>query len=199
MVLSAADLVLPFAEMGNLRPRGGGPMLAGAVAGAGVRTTGAGAVSAALSLAPKSLAASTIMMAVTHSDGSGWKDMSRLGGKTKGGLNRASKKYRQKYPRDKPNDHHLVPQQLLNDRRFVDRMKELGVEDVKAWVDKQVARIPAAEHSRLHSAGWNKDWKAWLGANPKFSLADVQAQIKVMMRKYKIPKYSRDAKKYGRN
>lgn len=68
MVLSAADLVTPFARLGKIKPRGGGPMLAGAVAGAGVHASGTGAVSAALSLAPKSLAANTIMMAVAKSD-----------------------------------------------------------------------------------------------------------------------------------
>jgi|GEM_PF-5190112 len=44
-------------------------MLAGATAGASVRTTSTGAVSAALSLAPKSLATNTIMMAIAHSGG----------------------------------------------------------------------------------------------------------------------------------
>ena len=88
----------------------------------------------------------------------------------------------------------------MNNKRFVERMKKLGVDDVKGYIDRHIVIIPNGHHIDLHGAGWNKDWSDWVSKNRAFELKDLQAQVKKMMKEYNVPKNSRNfAKKYGKN
>lgn len=193
MVLSAAELVMPFAKIAKAGKVAGGGMGALAHAGAGGRSP-AGAIAAARALAPNSLSTNTIIMMASKLS-----SVKKGVGVTKGGQKRLTKEYRARYGQAKMHDHHLVPQALMNDRRFVDRMKVLGVKDVQLWIDKLISRIPRRTHNKVHSEGWNADWKTFLDKNPDFTFGQVRAHIKKLMVKYNVPKSSRNVKKYGRN
>ena len=140
---------------------------------------------------------------------------SRVGvGVTEGGMSRTSKEWRDKYGPNASREHHLIPQELAKpDTAFYKQMQNLGIKDVQEYIDKHIAILPNGHHIDIHTnkavtssgkvydegMGWNYDWKAWGEENPDFSLADLEDQIKVMMKNYNIPKSSRAAKKYGRN
>jgi RHS repeat-associated protein len=97
-------------------------------------------------------------------------------------------------------DHHTIPQEMLKDKKFVDQMKKAGIKNPKAYIDKQIVRIPATEHDKIHRNGWNPQFKDWFKKNPNFSAADLQKQIKTQMSDHNVAKASRNGvRKYGRN
>ena len=126
---------------------------------------------------------------------------SRVGtGTTAGGMKRASSTWRQRYGPASTRDHHLVPQAMLNEPAFVSRLAQLGVTDPQAFIDRKIARITHRNHADLHDTGWNADWASWMSNNPEFTLRDVEAQIRSMMRDYNVPASSRQfTKTYGSN
>ncbi len=76
---------------------------------------------------------------------------SRVGiGETKTGLARTTAQWRNRYGPSGMRDHHLVPQALLNDRRFTGRLSELEIDDAQAFIDKRIARITQAKHAEIH-------------------------------------------------
>ncbi|NIE75307.1 type IV secretion protein Rhs [Pantoea sp. Ap-967] len=123
-----------------------------------------------------------------------------LTGYTKSGTKRTTPEWRR---RDGPaalRDHHMIPQEMWRDRDFRNQMKTAGIKNPKRYIDKQISRIPNAFHADLHSKGWNSDWEAWHQNNRNFTQKDLQKQIKVMMRKYNVPKATRNhVRRYGKN
>ncbi|WP_428851128.1 DUF2380 domain-containing protein [Pseudomonas alabamensis] len=97
-------------------------------------------------------------------------------------------------------DHHMNPQEMLDEPGFFDRIQAAGISKPKRYIDKQIARIPHAFHADIHKKGWNDDWKTWFRYNKKFTTKDLQKQIKLMMQKYNIPKATRNLiRRYGKN
>ncbi|WP_447915663.1 RHS repeat domain-containing protein [Delftia acidovorans] len=117
----------------------------------------------------------------------------RVTGKTKGGQNRVSTTWRSTNGPSVNRRHHLIPQEMLKNKCFVNRLKAIGVKNPKDFVDRQIADITNLLHFDIHSGGWNNDFKSWLCQNPNFSQSDLQSQIKKMMKDYKIPKGSRSS------
>lgn len=114
-------------------------------------------------------------------------------------MNRSTSQWRNRYGPASMRDHHLGPQALLNQEKFVTQLENNGVKDAQRFLDKRISRIPHAEHARLHENGWNKDWLKWLDENPDFTIKDFDKNIKEMMYKYNVPRSSRNVKMYGRN
>ena len=95
--------------------------------------------------------------------------------------------------------HHLIPQEMLKNKCFVNRLKAVGVKDPRDFIDRQIADITNALHSDIHTDGWNKDFKSWFCKNPNFSKLDLQRQMKKMMKEYNVPKSARSAGgRYGK-
>ena len=117
----------------------------------------------------------------------------RVTGKTKGGQNRVSTTWRSTNGPSVNRRHHLIPQEMLKNKCFVNKLKAIGVKNPKDFVDRQIADITNLLHFNIHSGGWNNDFKSWLCQNPSFSQSDLQSQIKKMMKDYKIPKGSRSS------
>lgn len=128
-------------------------------------------------------------------------DPSRVGtGYTDGGMKRTTKEWRERYGSASSREHHLIPQEMLKDKNFIKQMQALGIKDVQAYINRQIAVISNGSHIDLHSAGWNKDWKKWFYKNQNFTLKDLQSNISNMMKQYGVPKSSRNyAKTYGKN
>ena len=126
---------------------------------------------------------------------------SRIGtGHTQSGMSRITSGWRERYGAASMREHHLIPQALLNEEQFVNRLQQLGVNDAKSFIDRRISRIPNAEHNKIHLDGWNPQWKEWLDNNPSFSLEALEAQIKSMMNEYNIPRGSRNfTRPYGKN
>ncbi|MCF1487756.1 DUF6531 domain-containing protein [Pseudomonas sp. AA27] len=123
-----------------------------------------------------------------------------LTGKTKGGMDRASKAWRSRHGPASLRDHHMIPQEMWRDRDFRTQMKNAGIANPKRYIDQQISRIPNVQHADLHSKGWNKDWETWFGRNRNFTKRDLQKQIKTMMRQYNLPKATRNhVRRYGQN
>ena len=108
-----------------------------------------------------------------------------------------------KHKHQRPNamrDHHTIPQEMLKDPDFVAQLSKCGIKKPKRFIDKQIVRINAKKHDRVHSDGWNNDWKLWFEKNPSFTKQDILNNIKKMMIRYNIPKSSRNyVKIYGKN
>ena len=96
--------------------------------------------------------------------------------------------------------HHLVPQEILKDAAFKKRMKDLDYspDAIDAFIHRQIADITNLQHAQIHAEGWNQTWRTWLQRNPKFTISDIQAQIKSMMQEFELPSSSRGGPKYGR-
>ena len=126
---------------------------------------------------------------------------SRVGtGTTEKGMDRVSSEWRDRYGPASMREHHLVPQAMLDDSQFTNRMREINVSDAQRYIDKQIALLPQAQHATLHDAGWNSRWMQWLDENPEFLLSDVQTQISAMMREFDVPRASRNyVRSYGNN
>lgn len=121
----------------------------------------------------------------------------RIGtGYTRGGMKRATKEWREKYGPAAMRKHHLIPQQLLKNEKFVRQMEKNGVSDVKDYINKQIVVISNAQHKDIHAAGWNSDWNNWVDYNEDFTLKDIQNNISIMMKKNNIPKNSRGIETY---
>ena len=121
----------------------------------------------------------------------------RIGtGYTRGGMKRATKEWREKYGPAAIRKHHLIPQQLLKNEKFVRQMEKNGVSDVKDYINKQISVISNAQHKEIHAAGWNSDWNIWVDYNEDFTLKDLQNNISTMMKKNNIPKNSRGIETY---
>ena len=121
-------------------------------------------------------------------------------GRTAGGMQRATLGWRARYGPAALRDHHLVPQELLKDKRFVERLQRLGVEDAQSFIDRKIARIPQAKHAEVHESGWNAAWKKWLDENPDFTVDQIEQQVNFMMKKFNVPRASRNfVRPYGEN
>ena len=121
-------------------------------------------------------------------------------GETSGGMSRMSDKWRGTLGPGAMRRHHLVPQEMLNDAAFRMRMEALGYtrEKAAAFINRQIADITNLQHTQIHAEGWNLTWKTWFQRNPKFTISDIQAQIKSMMQEFELPSSSRGGPKYGR-
>ncbi|WP_438282159.1 RHS repeat-associated core domain-containing protein [Pseudomonas alabamensis] len=127
----------------------------------------------------------------------GWRTLT---GKTKNGMNRVSPEWRSLHGPASMREHHMIPQEMLRMPAVKNQMKAAGIADPKRYIDKQISYIPNATHADIHKAGWNPEWKAWFGENPKFTQRDLQKQIRVMMQKYNVPKATRNhIRRYGKN
>ena len=91
----------------------------------------------------------------------------------------------------------MIPQALKNNRDFVNRMNALGIDDVEKYINKRIALISNSLHMDVHIDGWNADWNKWIKNNSNFTLNDLNKNINDMMKKYNIPKSSRDTRPYG--
>ncbi|EBX6014540.1 hypothetical protein EVG59_04315 [Salmonella enterica subsp. enterica serovar Dortmund] len=131
----------------------------------------------------------------------GWIDplgLATVMGKTAGGMDRETSAWRDRYGPASMRDHHLIPQALMNDKAFIAQMEKAGILKPTDYIHRQISRIPSAQHSAVHDAGWNDQWKAWFTQNPDFSKSDLQRNIKNMMKEHKIAASSRNFnKRYG--
>ena len=121
------------------------------------------------------------------------------GGTTKGGIPRNSTDRLKRYGPASMREHHLIPQEMLKDKGFMQQSNNLTHGNGIDYLYRQIATIPNGLHQNIYMAGWNADFKKWAkGMNGNFSLKDLQKQIKLLMREYNIPKSSRNfAKRYG--
>ncbi|AMA45700.1 hypothetical protein APT63_08680 [Pseudomonas sp. 22-AL-CL-001] len=123
-----------------------------------------------------------------------------IAGHNKSGIKRTTGAWRKRYGPAAMRDHHMNPQEMLDEPGFFDRIQAAGISKPKRYIDKQIARIPHAFHADIHKKGWNDDWKTWFRYNKKFTTKDLQKQIKLMMQKYNIPKATRNLiRRYGKN
>jgi hypothetical protein len=137
--------------------------------------------------------------------GKGGRDTSAFGGmtltgKTRSGLPRLDDKWRSLYGPGVNRRHHLVPQEMLKNQKFVKQLKSLGynTDEIKTFINRQISDIPNMTHMRIHAEGWNRVWKDWLRQNPDFSVSDRRSQIKSMMKEFDIPRSSLGGPQYGR-
>ena len=136
-------------------------------------------------------------------DTNSWTDALGLmpikGGKTPGGMSRSTSGWLNRYGPAAMRDHHLIPQEMLGDKGFMQQLDKLTGGKGTDYLHRQIATITNGLHQNVHADGWNADFKKWAkGTNNNFSLKDLQKQIKLMMKDYNIPKSSRNfAKKYG--
>ncbi len=107
-------------------------------------------------------------------------------GFTKNGEPRLTAEWRMKWGPGAMRKHHLIPQQVLRDSRFIDRMAELG-KDAAKFGHRQIARIANADHMRLHAARYNRIWMEWLAKNPEFTMRELLQQMKKMRKAFNIP------------
>ncbi len=121
------------------------------------------------------------------------------GGKTAGGMSRATSNWLKRYGPAAMRDHHLIPQEMLKNKGFMQQLDKLTGGKGAKYLHRQIATITNGLHQSIHAKGWNSNFKKWVvGTNNNFSLNDLQKQIKQMMKDYNIPKSSRNfAKKYG--
>ena len=112
-------------------------------------------------------------------------------------MNRLSSAWRSQFGPGAMREHHLIPQQMLADADFVQQMKAAGITNPRDFLDRQIARIPNAEHIRIHANRYNAEWRDWFKANRNFSKKDLQAQIRFAMRKHSIAKSARRGPRYG--
>lgn len=119
-------------------------------------------------------------------------------GTTAGGMSRTTPTWRDRYGPASMRDHHLIPQAMMNDPVFMAQMKNAGISNPTDYIHRQISKIPNAQHSEIHGAGWNEKWKDWFKQNPDFNKSDLQSNIKNMMEQHNIPGSSRNfAKRYG--
>jgi hypothetical protein len=79
-------------------------------------------------------------------------------------------------------------------------MKAAGIKSPKHYIDKQTSHIPHAFHADIHKGGWNDEWKNWFKDNTNFTQRDLQRQIRNMMRKYNVPRLTRNyVRRHGKN
>ncbi len=123
-----------------------------------------------------------------------------LTGQTRGGTNRVSSGWRARYGPSAVRRHHLVPQELLQNQSFMQRMRALGYTDdeIATFVNRQISDLPNVQHMQIHAEGWNNVWHVWLQRNPNFDVSDIRAQIKAMMNEFELPKGSLGGRQYGR-
>lgn len=120
------------------------------------------------------------------------------GGKTPSGLSRATTKWLNQYGPSAMRAHHLIPQEMLSNKIFMQHLNKLTGGKGSDYIHRQIAIVTNGLHQNIHANGWNNDFKKWANTNESFSLKDLQKQIKKMMREYNIPKSSRNyATKYG--
>ncbi|WP_416841215.1 toxin TcdB middle/N-terminal domain-containing protein [Haloferax sp. DFSO52] len=124
-----------------------------------------------------------------------------LTGFTKGGLRRTKFQgfWRRVFGPAAMRNHHLIPRALLRRNKIFRRRMNQLVRNPRRYIDQRIARISNREHIDIHRAGWNDDWEAWVEANPNFTLSELNAFIKEMMRNYNVPRNSRNwVRSYGR-
>ena len=82
-------------------------------------------------------------------------------GETEGGLNRVSAAWREEYGPSAMREHHLVPQEMLENPSFMQQMRTLGYTDAETvdFVHRQIAELPNANHIQAHAEGWNQTWR----------------------------------------
>ncbi len=120
-----------------------------------------------------------------------------LSGSTPSGMVRNTSGYRARYGPAAMRQHHLVPQQLLKNSTFSNRLRALGY-DPRKFVDQRITEIPYALHKTLHPE-WNKQWELFANANPNFGVADIERQVKLLSEMYLVPRASRNfIRMYGR-
>ena len=121
-----------------------------------------------------------------------------ISGTTKEGIKRGSKPWLDRWGPALLRKHHLVPQALLKNKKFMTQLRRLGYsfDDIQRYVHKQVAEISNVKHANVHSQGWNRDWTNWVNANPYFTTKDLNKFIKNMMKEYNIPKSTRTSIPY---
>ncbi|ECI5565606.1 DUF2380 domain-containing protein [Salmonella enterica subsp. enterica] len=113
-------------------------------------------------------------------------------------MSRTTPTWRDRYGPASMRDHHLIPQAMMNDPAFMAQMKNAGISNPTDYIHRQISKIPNAQHSEIHGAGWNEKWKDWFKQNPDFNKSDLQSNIKNMMKQHNIPGSSRNfAKRYG--
>jgi hypothetical protein len=175
----------------------------GAVYGAGIGAATAGAFKLsgpALRLAGRGLMAGARgigAMAEGLEELAGGFGMMGVVGRTPNGMARISPLWRARYGPAALRDHHLVPQELLKDNRFVARLTALGY-NARRFIDQRISRITVALHKSVHPE-WNKQWKLFMDATPNFTVRDIERQIHLLSEMYGIPRSARNGVPlYGR-
>ena len=121
-------------------------------------------------------------------------------GITAGGQKRTTPEWRRRHGPASLREHHLIPQKMLRNIKFIDQLKKNGISDPIAFIHRQISIIDNEKHTQIHCNGWNNDFEAWFKANPSFTQKDLQNQLKLMMLNYNLPQGSRSfAKSYGKN
>jgi RHS repeat-associated protein len=124
--------------------------------------------------------------------------MPLLGGFTPGGMSRNTSEWLSRFGPASMRDHHLIPQAMLKDKNFMNRLNAITKGNGIDYLHRQISKIPNELHTFLHKNDWNKQFKNWVQNNPMFTKKDLQKQIKAMMKKFQVPKGSRNfSKKYG--
>jgi len=121
--------------------------------------------------------------------------MPLMSGATQKGMLRSSFEYLKRYGPSAMRKHHLIPQEMFKDTSFMNRLDLITKGKGKDFIHKQIATITNELHNTIHDAGWNPEFKKWAKNNPKFSLKDLQQQVKKMMKSHQIPKSSRNFSK----
>ncbi len=81
---------------------------------------------------------------------------------------------------------------VREDRNFRTQMRAAGIKSPKCYIDKQISHLPHAFHVDIHEGGRSDEWKNWFKDNTNFTQRDVQRQIRNMMRKYNVPRSTRN-------
>lgn len=127
-----------------------------------------------------------------------------LTGKTKGGMERVDEEgeWRAKYGPATLREHHLIPRELLKEPAFTSQLAKLlqnRDQSPDEYIDRRIAILSNAEHKVVHAKDWNPVWKTWLDNNQKFTLDDLETQIKAMMKDANVPRSSRTSTPYGKS
>ncbi|EWH11439.1 Rhs family protein [Cellulophaga geojensis KL-A] len=119
---------------------------------------------------------------------------------TSSGMSRASSNWLKRYGPSAMRDHHLIPQEMLKDKKFMNQLDKLTKGNGADYLHRQISTITNELHNTIHKGAkggiWNKQFKDW-AKNKNFNLTDLQRQLKKMMKDHNLPKSSRNfAKKY---
>ncbi len=121
----------------------------------------------------------------------------RKGTTEKKNLERKSREWRDRYMRGKA-QHHNVPDVMKADKKFMDRLKDLGIKKPRDWIDRQISELNGVQHGDVHARGYTEKFQSWVKKKDyKFSKKELMDFIRQLKKETGIPKQSSPPKYNG--
>jgi RHS repeat-associated protein len=114
----------------------------------------------------------------------------RRGTTEKKGQERERREWRDQHMRGR-HQHHDVPDVMKADKRFMDRLREIGINKPRDWIDRQMSDLNSIQHKDLHAGGYTDRFKTWASSrNYEFSKRELLDFIRSLKREFGVPKQS---------